>query len=94
MPLDISRYVPINLPYLGVSINGDLPQNRWFIREHPINMDDLGVTPFHETVTWVYCTSGFCAVDFLANGLKELIAAEAQLAPMISYVQITLIHMI
>ena len=26
-----------------------VPQNRWFIREHPIKVDDLGVPPFMET---------------------------------------------
>ena len=37
-------------PKIGV------PQNGWFIREHPIKMDDLGVPLFFETP--IFC-SGF-----------------------------------
>ena len=37
-------------PKIGV------PQNRWFIRENPIKMDDLGVPLFSETS--IYTTSG------------------------------------
>jgi len=29
----------------GGSINGELPQNGWFIMENPVKMDDLGVHP-------------------------------------------------
>ena len=32
-----------------VSIDGGTPITGWFIRENPINMDDLEVPPFMET---------------------------------------------
>ena len=39
---------------LEVSINGDtVPKNGWFIMDSPIEMDDLGVSLFQETTTWV-----------------------------------------
>ena len=37
---------------MEVSING-VPKNGWFVREYPINMDDLGVPLFQETSIYV-----------------------------------------
>ena len=31
-----------------------IPQNGGFIREHPIKMDELGVSPFQETSLYIY----------------------------------------
>jgi len=35
--------------YIWVFPKIRVPQNRWFIMENPIEMDDLGVPPFKET---------------------------------------------
>ena len=55
-----------NLFIVGLTIwmfpNIVVPQNGWFIRENPIEMDDLGVPLFSETPIWVlllYNTSCF-----------------------------------
>ena len=39
----LQRLLPRDAIDMGVSINGGTPIAGWFIMEHPINMDDLGV---------------------------------------------------
>ena len=31
-----------------------VPKNRWFIKDYPIKMDDLGIPPFQETPIYNY----------------------------------------
>ena len=37
---------------MGVSIVTGVPQNGWFVGEHPRKMDDLEVPLFQETAKW------------------------------------------
>ena len=39
---------------MEVSIVMGVPQNGWFIMEHPIKTDDLGVPLFQETSKYVF----------------------------------------
>ena len=47
--LTIMRHVRIQLTYIWVFPKIGVPQNGWFMMEHPIKMDDLGVPLFLET---------------------------------------------
>ena len=56
--------------YMGVNPKIVVPQNRWFIMENPINMDDLGVPLFLETP--IYILFILCLKKNFANVVLHL----------------------
>ena len=55
---------------MGVSQNG------WFVREHPIKIDDLGVLLFQETCKWMRAV--FCCIAISRKAAMVFVVCERQ----------------